>query len=114
MAFDWLAVRSAFGTEAVYVDVSQRAVPAGSGHPAVHFTSLSDALIPQYAFTGASPCGNIIMPASVVDGRTPRRSTRPALVASHRVAPLGSLMCMLPERSRRKRTFEGSRVAVYW
>src|SRR5678815_1953113 len=91
-------------TGTLYVGTSQRGWMPGSCPVAqLHVTSLSVGEIEQHVI-GASPCGNIIAPARVVFGSAWSKSKKPDFVAFQRVSPPDSLICMLPERSIKKRT----------
>src|SRR5436305_5667081 len=98
------APRDATVTGALYVDSWQRGLMPGSS-PVPHEQATSFAVLEiQQHEIGASPWGNIIAPARVDDGSAPRRSKSPVFVDFQRVLPFVSLICMLPERSIKKRT----------
>src|SRR6185312_14331905 len=80
--------------------------------PQLHATSFVVLEI-QQQLMGASPCGNIIAPARIDEGSAPSRSKSPVFVSCQRVSPLPSLICMLPERSIKKRTLPAAFCAGY-
>src|SRR5690349_20360481 len=100
---------SAFATPTLYVDAAHRGYFGGRVGPGVQYTVFCAVMLQKV--TGGSPCGNIMAPACVSDGSVRRRSKSPRFVADQRVSPPEMRMCMLPERSIRKRTSDLSFVA---
>src|SRR5512143_2157329 len=103
---------SATGTGTEELDASHRTTMPGSSPVAQEQVTSLIVLEIQQQLMGASPCGNIIAPARVVVGSDWSRLKRPAFVSAQRVSPLESLICMLPERSIKKRTSPGTFCAV--
>src|SRR5688500_11164725 len=105
----FVASRS-IGAGALYVAASQRFV--GAGYVVQLQSTWLSALIAQHELTVASPCGNCITLARASSFGSVSSILKSAVrVAAQRVCPFGSLICMLPERSSRKRMFDFGRFA---